>query len=237
MAQTKSAIRYSLRENRLRRDNGANYVANVHRYKTVGQDEFIDLMTERNTTVTRQDVLVVLDLMEETLKNLLRRGDCVTTRFFKARVSIRGGFTAADDDFDSASHTLTVRMSAARPFKDEIVRTSRIEKVEATGYLPEINSLSDYGSLTENNLVTPGRTAQIKGSHLDYGEGVAEGLYFVNEADPTQSVKVDIFHYRAAKRIVFTVPALGSGTYRLEVRRANGVKLIASPLESAVTVN
>ncbi len=52
----------------MRRDNGANYLARVHRYKTVGQEEFITLMTERNTTVTRQDVLVVLDLMEETLK-------------------------------------------------------------------------------------------------------------------------------------------------------------------------
>jgi hypothetical protein len=142
MAQTKSAIRYSLTENRLRRDNGANYVARVHRYKTIGQEEFIDLMTERNTTVTRQDVLVVLDLMEETLKNILRRGECVTTRLFKARVGIRGGFTAADSDYDPSANTVVVSMSAARPFADAVVRETHTEKVDPTGCLPNNYNLS-----------------------------------------------------------------------------------------------
>jgi hypothetical protein len=237
MAQTKSAIRYSLRENGLRRDNGANFIARVHRYKTVGHDEFIDLMTERNTTVTRQDVLVVLDLMEETLKNLLRRGDCVSTRLFKARVSIRGGFTAADSDFDPSAHTVFVSMSAARPFKDAVVKETHTEKVDNPEFLPVIVSLSDFGSLTENSLVTPGNTAQLKGSHLDFGDADAEGLYFISEADRNRTVKADIVHYQAGKRIVFTVPALEPGGYQLVIRRASGHEIREGSLKAVVTVN
>ena len=236
MAQIKSAIRYSLQENRLRRDNGANYVARVHRYKTIGQEEFIDLMTERNTTVTRQDVLVVLDLMEETLKNILRRGDCVTTRLFKARVGIHGVFAAADGDFDPSANTVVVSMSAARPFADAVVSGTRTEKVDAPEYLPKLDSLSDYGSLTENDLVTPGNTAQLIGSNLDFGDADGEGLYFVSEADRNRSVKADVVHYKAGKRIVFTVPALSPGRYKLEVRRASGGEIRPSDLKHAVTV-
>jgi hypothetical protein len=85
--------------------------------------------------------------------------------------------------------------------------------------------------------VTPGNTAQLIGSNLDFGDADGEGLYFISEADQNRSVKAETVHYKAGKRIVFTVPALEPGHYKLAVRRASGREIRESGLKNAVTVN
>ncbi|RPJ09239.1 MAG: hypothetical protein EHM28_02095 [Spirochaetaceae bacterium] len=50
-------------------------MANVYGYKTVGQEKVISMKAERNASVSRQAVLVVLDLLNEVIKEILLGGD------------------------------------------------------------------------------------------------------------------------------------------------------------------
>ena len=55
MASNKS-IRFSLRENKLVSGDHAPFVARVHSYKTVGQDQIIERMAEMNASISRRAV-------------------------------------------------------------------------------------------------------------------------------------------------------------------------------------
>lgn len=74
-------------------------------------------------------------------------------------------------------------------------------------------------------------------SSLDFGDGADEGVYFVSETDHNRIAKADVVHYRAGKRVVFTVPALEPGRYTLAVNRAAGHEIRKGHLKAVVTVN
>ncbi|MDC7223597.1 MAG: DNA-binding domain-containing protein, partial [Spirochaetales bacterium] len=61
-------INYYLRENPLSNSEENLFTAQVKNAITLDQEGLIDAMLGKNTTVTRQDILVVLDLFEETVK-------------------------------------------------------------------------------------------------------------------------------------------------------------------------
>lgn len=86
----KNKINYHLRKNPLTSSDENLFMACVGKKDTQRQDAVIEHMMKRNTTISKQDICgvglpVVLDL-------------------FKARVSIRGGFTSFDDEFEKTEH-------------------------------------------------------------------------------------------------------------------------------------
>jgi len=97
-------INYYLRENHLSTSEESRFMACVKKKETLKQDDLIELMVGKNTTVTRQDVLVVLNLLKETITDQILSGFSIITDFFKARISIRGGFRSGSDEFDGLRH-------------------------------------------------------------------------------------------------------------------------------------
>lgn len=239
MAATLNTIGYALYENRLkgRGTETRNYYARVLPRGRVGEDDLVRMITERNSTVTRQEVTAVLDLLYEVVKTSLRMGCSVSTRLFHTSLSIHGVFDTMSDGYDPARHALMLKVTPAKSLKDYVAAFSGLEKDTATLPTPTLFSLYDYASGERDVLVTPGNTASLVGVNLAFdAEADGQGVYFVSDTDPA-GVKADRVISASGKKIVFQVPAsLSAGTYTVEIRCGFGSILRAAKLVLPVTV-
>ncbi|MBD5448532.1 MAG: hypothetical protein HDR32_12565, partial [Treponema sp.] len=71
-------LKYSLRENLLTADPD-DCMAQVQDVRSYSQDEIIDLMMRRGTTLTRADVAAVLQVYTEVVGELTADGSAVNT--------------------------------------------------------------------------------------------------------------------------------------------------------------
>src|SRR4030042_4502266 len=99
MAQSTKSIRFSLKENKLLGRETSPYAAVVRSDRTVGQEEIISTMAKMNASVSRQEILVVLDLMKAVIADIFLTGHRVATELFKARVTITGGVKSAQGEY------------------------------------------------------------------------------------------------------------------------------------------
>jgi hypothetical protein len=73
-------------------------------------DFIVNEMAAKNTTVSRQDIIVVLDLFSEMVKDLLRKGFSIRTNLFSAYVTIRGPFGSEKETFSHGKHSLNINI-------------------------------------------------------------------------------------------------------------------------------
>ncbi|MCB0175300.1 MAG: hypothetical protein KDJ97_32650, partial [Anaerolineae bacterium] len=110
-------IDFGLHKNKL--TNGKEqYRATVLTKETYTLNDVIDRMVEQNTTLTRQDIMAVLDLFFYTVMMLVLEGNSVLTPLVNLGVSIAGNFRSADDTFDRKRHKVKARVNASKVFKD-----------------------------------------------------------------------------------------------------------------------
>jgi hypothetical protein len=62
---SKNSIGFSLMENILRNGSGSRFFVRGRRFKTIDKDELVGIMATKNTTVSRQDIIAVIDLLQE----------------------------------------------------------------------------------------------------------------------------------------------------------------------------
>ena len=238
MAQKNSTIRYSLKENKLPVPNAPAYVAQVHGYKTITQEQLINVMANANTTVSRQDIIVVLDLLESAVKEQLLNGNRIVTNLFKARVSIKGGFESAEEDFDRANNKVQVSLSSARSLQKYVDHEAATEKVRGKVRLPEVDRVYDFTTNAVNQTLSAGRMAELKGCNLYLnGTDPELGIYFTGE-ETGEEVKVDVINRQTSGTVLFTVPAgIPQGNYKVTVRCAFGADVREGSLKDIISVN
>jgi hypothetical protein len=237
MSKETSAIRYSLKANKLP-SVGAPFVAQVHGYKTVRTEQLVARMANMNTTVSRQDIVVVLDLLKEAMLAEILDGNRVITDLFAMKVSITGGFESKTDEFQRGVHTIKVNTSPTREFRNKVAERARTEKVRGTRKAPEPDSVYDFTSHTTNRTLSPGGTVELKGANLNgTGTDPREGLYLKREGADGET-KVQSIHRLTANTVLFNLPAeLESGNYTLLVRSGHGTIMREGKLEHTVSVN
>ena len=114
MATSNSTIRFSLKANCLQGQETSPFKAQVRAYKTMNREEMIADMAEMNASVSRQEIIVVLDLMKAVIKKYLLMGFRVKTDLFNAQVTVKGGFASDEDEYDPARHAVRVRMAPGK---------------------------------------------------------------------------------------------------------------------------
>ena len=217
-------------------DDKTPYYARTQTVRTVGRDELIRIMAEANTTLTRQDILGCLDLLEEKAADLLRQGFSLDTGLFTARVNLRGAFAGFDDAFDPRRHSLHLRLGAAAGFKKRVLRSLKPVRGPDTRQGPSITYVTDYTTGDRNGRLTPGGLLEIKGRGLIYDRDRQDCGFFLAAERPGPPAGKK---YRPAgverltdRTALIRLPAsLPAGVYYIEVKRQYmastvGVKMV-----------
>ena len=210
-------LKYSLRENLLTADPD-DCMAQVQDVRSYSQDEVIDLMMRRGTTLTRADVAAVLHVYTEVVGELTADGSAVNTPLFNTSFSVSGVFASMSDSFDKARHTVSVNVNAGSALR-EAVKSVKTEKTEGAATGPYITEAADVVSGAVNSTLTAGGILRLTGSRLKFDAAdVAQGVFLVPEG-AGEAVRCGVVAENKPARVMVMIPAdIAHGTYYAEVR-------------------
>jgi len=211
------SINYVLHENNLTSDPD-DYMALVQPVGTAELEDVIERIVAQGSTVTRADIVSVLEDYHTAIENLVLEGVNVNTPGANYRVSIKGVFTGLTDGFDPNRHQVRAVVSAGRRFRKAVQSRAQAVKDETLVPRPNPAEFTDINTGERNSVLTPGGMAQVTGHRLKFDPAdAAQGVYFVAEGGG--ETKVDVVGRNKPAHLMFIVPqGLAPGDYTLEVR-------------------
>ena len=216
-------ISYYLSENPLTTSEENPYMARVKTKDTLNQDDLIRAMLKKNTTVTRQDIIVVLDLLRESVKEQILDGFNLVTDLFKTRVSIKGGFQSTADEFDKNRHRVCVNLTASSDFQSDLAYSAQVEATDPNAQSPIVRQIWDYRTKAFATEFTGGQLVMIRGAHFMEDE-VETGVYLQPEGTE-ERITVPLLHNVTGRSLLCNFPeGLAAGRYWVYVIRGEGDK-------------
>jgi len=198
---------------------------------TLNQEAIINLILERGTSMTRTDILAVLNILREVVVSAVTRGHNINMPLFNISYSFSGLFDRETDSYDPTRHKVNVNLTkgiALRAAEGQI----RPEKVDAPAQNPRIKEVKDSFSGQINNVLTAGGMIDVVGRSIKIdGDNSACGLWFIAE-DGTQTKAPDIAENKPS-RIIAQIPSeLTVGNYQVKiVTQFSGSHLLKEPRE------
>jgi len=209
-------IHYYLRENPLTTGEENRFMAGIDKKETLTQERLITLMTSKNTTVSRQEIRIVTDLMKEVLQEQILSGCSVCTDLFNARLSIKGGFTDIDDEYDIRRHHIRLNLTASAKFKKDLIHTASLEKVEQTRRIEVISKVYDYRTRSYALTFAAGDLVALRGRNLLPSEG--DPRVYLRPDGTEELLPVAELHNVSEREVMFNLPVdLIPGDYRIRL--------------------
>jgi len=210
-------IQYSLRENPFSKGDDDKYIASMRRREVLDQEDLIEAMVWKNTTLTRQDILGVLDLMKETVQEKLMEGHRVYTDFFKAAVSIKGSFRSEKDRFDDRRHRVEVSLNPASEFCKSFSRSwVKVERIHPRDRHSFVNYCYDYATRTRDRTLTAGGLVELKGDFFIARKAVTRVV--LCRGDSLKGLPPLQIHEITKNKILLSLPAgLEEGVYHIDI--------------------
>lgn len=218
-------IKYTTIENVLTPDPN-DYYPQVQITGRAGRDELVERMLSMGSTVTRADLLAVMDLLDEATLTLIKEGYRVDLAgIVDLYPRLQGVFNGPGDGFDKSRHTISVSANPSQGFIARVRADAAVQKEESVTPTPALLQFMDAASHEANGPLTPGNIGALTGSRLKFDPAAAdEGIYFLGTSDGSET-KVTTVSSNKPGQLVFLVPALPSGQYDLQVRaRVRGGK-------------
>lgn len=230
------SLKFALFENHLTSDPN-DYMAVVQNLQSKTQEDVIDLMIGRGSTVTKAEALSVMEEYAASIEQLLKDGFSINTPLFNLSPSVKGVFYGPEENFNPAEHSVKINITTGTRL-NSIGQQVSVERVEGSSPKPDPKYLYDHGSDTRNEVLTPGNIAQIRGSRLKFDPtDPQQGVYLV-AADSTETKAVTVSRNMPSE-LDFLVPPLAAGEYKVEIRAIlyKGKELKKSNLPQLLTVD
>ena len=197
-------------------NNPTGFVACVTSRRTVELEEIAAEIARLGTTVSEPDVLNVIRHYNDVIARMLLKGENINTPAVRYKTSVRGTFANQSDAFDPARHQVTAQLSAG-PLLRHALRDATLEKVKGTVVVPQPQCYIDTYSGAQNGVLTPNQVGRLVGKDLRFDpDDERQGVFFLNEAGA--ATRVLAAGLNMPSHLVFIVPDLAAGAYRLEVR-------------------
>jgi hypothetical protein len=231
-----AAIEYVIRKSKLSTLAGA-HVASVRPGRPADMEEIIERIAEHDSTVSKPDILCVLEDFFTAIERLLLEGHNVNTPLASFRVGIQGRFKGPNDAFDPARHRIVARVSSGARLRKTVADRATAIKQETSKCSPSPNEYVDVNSGARDSALTSGGMGQLFGYRLSYDPADAQqGIFFIS-ADGGEE-RVEVIGRNKPHELMFTVPVLAAGSYTLEVRTIlnDNHEIRCGRLEAALTV-
>ncbi len=216
------SIEYTLHPNLLNGMSGT-YAARVKSARTADVEQLAQHIVDRGSTITKADIVCVLEDLFATMETLLLDGWNITTPAVNCRVTIRGTFTGSDDGFDPGRHQLVARLRPGPRLKRALkTRATVAKQLPGGAALPVPLAYIDANSGARNSVLTPGGMGRVTGGRLQFSATrPEEGIFFL--ASGGAETKAQVVDLNRDTTVSFLVPALPAGEYELEVRTATEI--------------
>lgn len=192
-------------------------------------------MMGKNTTVTRQDIIVVLDLLKESVMEQILMGFPINTDLFKANVSIKGGFASPGDEFDPARHQVNVNLNASPEFKKEVVKEASPEVAKRNVSIPAVSEIFDFSQNAGSTELSLGRLIEVRGR--DFTVDDLDTIVFLSQDGSEEMIFIPELHKVTERRILLNLPVdLTAGEYWLSVMHGNDLKAPRGTYASKLTI-
>ncbi|WP_029410436.1 DNA-binding domain-containing protein, partial [Treponema pedis] len=207
-------LKYCLRENLLTAKPD-DYMAQVTDSQVFTLEDIIDRMVRRGTTVTRTDLVAIMQLYTEECSFIVEEGGTLNTPLINTSMSITGVFDGADDSFDKKRHAVSLNISAGTALKTALGKTKAV-KTETAGTEPYITAVTD--KLTgDSETIKIGSVMEILGSRLKFDDKDTEqGVFAVSGTSAVRCASV--VENKPARLIVLLDATVPAGEFTLEVR-------------------
>ena len=229
-------ISYALYKNSLQ--NGKNYYrATVKPARTCGLDEVIERMVQHGSTLTKQDVMAVLDEFFGTVGLLVLEGNNVVTPLANFSVSIKGNFVSNDDSFDASRHRVEAIVNPNQAYGRQIQSRAQVQQQAANRPMPQPEQYLNPNNGSGPDLLIPGGGAILRGHKLQFDpDDPEQGIFLANGNG--RDIRAEVILRNTGRELSFLVPAqLKSGDYTVEVRARYGTERLRSGrLEQTLTV-
>ena len=228
-------INYYLKKNPLKTSDENEYIAEVKKKPPVYQEQLVAAMVGKNTTVTRQDIIVVLDLLKETVLDKTLDGYPVHTCLFRTGLSIRGGFNSDDDRFDRKRHRICLNMNPAIEIGKIVSGEGNPRKTEQTHPSMEIYGVTNLEDPSRGSNLFAGGLAEIKGTQFTSDPAVK--YIFLRKDGFSEEIPVKKIHRINIRRILCYMPDdLEPGNYHLILYCSNDKKVLRRPFCETVAI-
>lgn len=212
--------------------NPTGFAARILPRGIVGLDEIAAEIAALGTTVSKPDVLNVIQHYNDIVAKLLARGETVLTPATRYRVSMQGTFTDEADSYDPERHRLVVRLTPG-PALVDILRQAEVERWTPDPPAPNLLTYIDTATGQRNGVVTPGWEGRVIGRRLQFDPAdPAQGLFF--RAADGSATRVEAVGWNKDRHLMFVVPPLAAGDYGLEVRALVGARGLCRGVLGAV---
>jgi hypothetical protein len=210
-------LNYSLHENVLT-ERTDDYAAQTHPAAVYAREQFIDLMLQRGTLVTKTDIMAVFNDMEETAGYIIESGGTINLPLFHTAFSISGVFDSALDTFDPTRHKLHVTVQKGTVLREKEKEVKPV-KINAPSPQPQVLEVKDCLSGQVNTALTPNGVVEIDGINIKLaGDNAAVGLYFVDALNPANAVKAEAIIHNKPSSVLAMVPGLlPNHGYRIKI--------------------
>jgi hypothetical protein len=210
-------IYFALYPNNLTEDPG-DYYAVVQSAQIRTNADIADRIISMGSTVTRADILSVLNDRDEAVRAMLLDGDRVNTSLVSLYVTIKGTFDGPMAPFDPSRHQFNIVSIPIHDLMAWVQNNARAQQVEADRPEPEPLRFVDAATGEINSVLQPNNVANLEGRRLKFDAGdPLQGVFFV-AADGAAS-RVEIVAKNSPSELIFVTPVgLTAGNYTLEVR-------------------
>lgn len=223
-------IKYHLHKNHL--PNGADsYRARVEYVRVMNLEGVLDRMVSQHSSITRADMLAVLEEFLVAVLQLLLDGMRVVTPFGEFGLTIKGSFASMEDKFHAGRHQVELVLKPGKRLEREFKGQARARKVEGKVPYPTPRRYINLANPAAADRLIPGQMARLTGAHLKYDPAdERQGLFLVPltaglDSRPTgPAVRVSQVGHNTSRQLIFLLPLdLPPGPYRLEVRAVFGL--------------
>ena len=207
-------LKYSLIENLLT-ERPDDYTALVQPASSYDKEAVIAALLRRGTSLTRTDILAVLNGIEETVTDIIETGGTINTPLICTSFSISGVFEGPLDTFDATRHKLNINITKGTLLRDLEAKIA-LEKTSAVSPQPQILEVKDSVSGKVNEILTPNGVVELFGNNIKIaGDNADCGLWFV--PDSGEALKAQVVIQNKPSTLIAMIPALTAGTYTLKV--------------------
>ena len=228
-------LRFFLIENQLTADPN-DYLAVTTDMQVMEDDQIIENMISRGSTVTKAEAYAVIEEYGQALFDLLKKGYAIRTNIISIYPAVSGVFNSSNEGFSKNKHAIKLNVRAGKRLTD-VIPSIAVERVEGTTAKPVMVSITDLNTGISTDTLTHGQIVSIRGSLLKLSELPDAGIYLINSAG--QAIKMENVVKNKPTELLFFIPeSLPIGTYSLEIRTSynQSKKLITTRSDFDLTV-